>query len=58
MKQGKIAFRLSSVGTYVPMKSVRTRPSENLPEGLPGKVIPYGIFQDLETELARFPVSA
>ena len=37
---------------------MRTRPSENLPAGLPGKVRPYGCFQELESDFLMLPVSA
>lgn len=44
-------------GRKIPRKSVATRPSEKRPDGLPGKVIPYGNFLDITSEYLIFPVS-
>lgn len=42
---------------YVPMKSVKTLPSENLPAGFPGKVMPYGCFHEPGLLFGVLPVS-
>lgn len=39
------------------MKSVKTLPSENLPAGFPGKVMPYGCFHEPGLLFGVLPVS-